>query len=113
MKQRKSFSESVKRENVRKIEQGILSRSQVSKLYGISTTSVTRWVKKYGVLPPTEKVVIESESDYLELINQKKKVEELEKRLGRLYVQNVYLQEVIKSASEDLSMDIEKKYSTK
>lgn len=111
MTQTKRFSESVKRSNVRKIEQGKLRRSEVAKLYGISTTSVAKWIKKYGVLPTTEKLIVESESDYLELIKQNKRVEELEKTLGKLYMQNAYLNEIIKTASEDLSIDVEKKYS--
>lgn len=113
MRQQKRFSESVKKENVKKIEQGKLKRSEVAKLYGISVTAVAKWIKKYGILPPTEKLVIESESDYLELVKQKKKVEELEKRIGQLFMQNSYLKEVITVASEDLSIDIEKKYCSK
>lgn len=110
MKKRIRFSESVKKSNVKKIERGEMTRSEVARLYGISPTSVGKWIKKYGVLPKTEKVIIESESDYLALQQQKKRVVDLERTLGQLHMELAYMKEVIDTASKDLGIDIEKKF---
>jgi transposase-like protein len=57
------FSESLKREKVRMIECGQMTRSEVAKLYGITYNSVTKWIKKYGTLPNTERGVVETDSE--------------------------------------------------
>jgi transposase-like protein len=110
MKKRIRFSEAVKKSNVKKIEQGKMTQSEVARLYGISPTSVGKWVRKYGILPKSEKVIIESESDYIALLDQNKRVESLERKVGQLHMELAYLKEVIDTASEDLSIDLEKKF---
>ena len=110
MKKRIRFSEAVKKSNVKKIERGKMTQSGVARLYGISPSAVGKWVRKYGVLPKTEKVIIESESDYIALQQQNKRVERLERTLGQLHMELAYLREVINTASTDLSIDIEKKF---
>jgi len=113
MKLQKRVSESVKRENVRKIEKGEILKSEVAKLYGISGTSVAKWVKKFGILPKRERIIIESESDYVALVEQKKKVKELERQLGQIYMENSYLKKILECAKEKFSIDFEKKFGTK
>ena len=110
MKNRIRFSESVKKSNVKKIEGGKMTQSEVARLYGISPTAVNKWVRKYGLLPKSEQVIIESESDYIALQQQNKRVESLERTLGQLHMELAYLKEVINTASTDLSIDIEKKF---
>jgi len=113
MKLQKRVSESVKRENVRKIERGEILKSEVAKLYGISASAVSKWVKKFGVLPKTQRIIIESESDYVALVQQKKKVKELEMQLGQIYMENSYLKKILECAKEEYSIDFEKKFSSK
>lgn len=110
MKKDIRFSESVKKANVKKIEQGEMTQSEVARLYGISSTSVAKWVRKYGVLPKKEKLIVESESDYIALQQQNKRVASLERTVGQLHMELAYLREVIDTASRDMSIDIEKKF---
>lgn len=111
MKNRKKvFSESVKRDNVRQIELGQKTQSEVAKLYGISPPAVSGWVRKYGKLPRRERVVIESESDYTALKEKEKELLKYEQTVGRLHMELTYLKQVIRQASIEYSEDIEKKF---
>jgi transposase-like protein len=109
-KKRRVFSESVKRDNVRQIELGRKTQSEVAKLYGVSRSAVNKWVNKYGKLPKNEKIVIESSSDYSMLKVREKEIAELERTLGKMHMELTYLREVIKQASIQYSEDIEKKF---
>jgi len=110
MKKRRVFSDSVKRDNVRQIELGRKTQSEVARLYGVSTTAVNKWVKKYGKLPKNERIVVESESDFSMLKEREKEISNLEKALGKLHMEVSYLREVINQASVEYSEDIEKKF---
>ncbi|MBK6666115.1 MAG: transposase [Saprospiraceae bacterium] len=70
---RKVFSESFKKHKVELIESGKLTTGSVAAQFDVSYTAVYQWVKKYGKLTPPDKIVIESDSDYLKVVELQKR----------------------------------------
>ncbi|MBK8887224.1 MAG: hypothetical protein IPN46_12030 [Saprospiraceae bacterium] len=54
------------------IESGKLTTGSVAAQFDVSYTAVYQWVKKYGKLTPPDKIVIESDSDYLKVVELQK-----------------------------------------
>ncbi|MCB9328280.1 MAG: transposase [Lewinellaceae bacterium] len=71
-KQRKVFSESFKKAKVAMIESGRATTSAISQQFDVSYSAVYNWVKKYGKLQKPDRLVIETDSDYLKLVEVKK-----------------------------------------
>ena len=109
-KVRKIFSESFKRDKVRLYETGKMSVSQLSKLYEVSETALYRWVDKYRMTPASQRVVLETDSDYLQLLVLQKRVDAMERLIGSQQIKLDYQSSVIDSASEHYKEDIEKKF---
>lgn len=109
-KTRRIFSESFKRDKVRIYETGKMSISKLSKLYDVSETALYRWVDKYRTLPSAERIVVETESDYLQLVEVQERVENMERIIGVQQIELDYQRAVIKTASEHYKEDIEKKF---
>ena len=62
---RRIFSDTFKRVRVKEIDQGLVSVTEVSKLYDVSKQSVYRWLHKYSInhqKGATQVVQMESES---------------------------------------------------
>ena len=106
----RTFSPEFKKEKVSMIEEGKITVIQLSRLYNVSRGSVYSWIKKYGNLPPTERVVVEKKSESIKNIELLKKIEELERIIGKQQVKLIYKEKVIELGSELLGKDIEKKY---
>ena len=106
----RTFSPEFKKEKVSMIEEGKITVIQLSRLYDVSRRSVYSWIKKYGKLPPTERVVVEKKSESMKNIELLKKIEELERIIGKQQVELIYKGKVIELGSELLGKDIEKKF---
>ena len=109
-KTRRVFSESFKRDKVALYETGKMSISQMSKLYDVSETALYKWVDKYRTSPRSERIVVESESDYLKLVELQKRVEAMSRLIGDQQIKIEYQQAVLKAASEHYEEDVEKKF---
>lgn len=107
----RTFSSSFKKEKVQLIEEGKITVLQLSRLYEVSRKAIYNWIKKYSNLPPTERLVIEKRSESMKNIELLKKVEELERIIGKQQVELLYKEKVIELGSELLGKDIEKKYN--
>ncbi len=107
----RTFSVSFKKEKVKLIEEERATVLQISRLYEVSRKAVYNWLKQYGKLPPTERVVVEMKSEALKNIELLKKIEELERVIGQQQVEILYKGKVIELGSELLGKDIEKKYN--
>jgi len=106
----RTFSPEFKKEKVAMIEEGKMTVVQLSRLYNVTRPSVYAWIKKYGNLPRTERVVVEKKSESMKNIELLKKIEELERIIGKQQVELLYKEKVIELGSELLGKDIEKKY---
>lgn len=107
---RRTFSESFKREKVRLYETGKMSISQLAKLYDVSETALYKWVDKYRMTPASQRVVLETDSDYLQLVELQKRLDSMERLIGSQQIKLDYQKAVINSASEHYEEDIEKKF---
>lgn len=107
----RTFSPSFKKEKVELIEEGKATVLQISKLYKVSSRAIYNWLKKYGKLPSTERVVIEKKSESMKNIELLKKIEQLERIIGKQQVKLMYKEKVIELGGELLGEDIEKKYN--
>jgi len=109
-KPRKVYSESFKINKVQMYETGKMSISGISKLYDISETALYKWVDKYRSTPATERIVMETESDYLKLVELQERIDKMERLIGVQQLKLSYHQAILKEAGEHYKEDIEKKF---
>lgn len=113
-KKRRHFSEAFKKEKVKMIEEKQISVLQLSRIYDVSSTSVYKWIRKYSAkISKAERVVVEKESEGAKTLSLLNQVAELERKLGQKQLQIDYLEKVLELGSEELGIDIKKKYATR
>lgn len=106
------FSTDFKVEKVQLIEEGKLTVSEISKDYQVSPTAVYKWLDKFSkYLKKSERLIVEKESEESKNKALKSKIAELERLLGQKEIAISHLEQVIKITSEDLGVDVKKKYS--
>ena len=73
------FSENFRKEKVRDLERGIISVGDLVQQYQVSHMSVRRWILKFSSMKEKkERLIVESQSDTIQLLELKKKVAELD-----------------------------------
>jgi transposase-like protein len=108
------YSESFKRKKVSEIEDGKIAISQLSRILGMkSKTSIYRWMNQYGTKSKTEKIVCETESDYLKFNDSEKERSKLEQLVGRQQLMLAYYEELLKVARDHYNEDLEEKFLKK
>lgn len=111
-RERRYFSETARRSIVSEIEQG-LSKSEASRRYGVSESSIYVWITKYSLrYQKTILTVAEHESESLRLKRVEAELKEIYECLGRERAKNMYLEELIDTAQEALGMDLKKNFGT-
>lgn len=110
---RKVFSESFKKQKVELIESGKLTTGSVATQFDVSYTAVYQWVKKYGKATPPDKIVIESDSDYLKVLELQKDKFNLERIVGKQQIKIDYYETLIEMIKEHYKEDMEKKFLKK
>ncbi len=111
MRQRRTFSEAFKKEKVELIESGNITVSELSALYSVSRVAIYGWLRKYGS-NPTESIVVQKQSEASKNIELLKKIATLEQFIGRMQLENSYLESIIECGSELLGEDLKKKYES-
>jgi len=109
-KVRRVFSDSFKKDKVRMYETGKMTVPQMARLYDVSETALYKWIDKFRTTPSTQRIVIETDSDYLQVLEMQKRVESMERLIGNQQIQLDYQKSVIEAASEHYEEDIEKKF---
>lgn len=107
---RRIFSELFKREKVRLLETGKTTVRELCRLYEVSETSIYKWKLKYSTLPGDERVVVEKDSEYLKVVQLSKRLEDMERVIGKQQIKLDYMNGVIAQASKHYEEDIEKKF---
>lgn len=109
---RRKFSDNFKKEKVRELELGLVRLSDLCRQYEVSSTSVYRWIVKFGSMKQKkERLIVESQSDTQQLLALKKQVAELERLVGQKQILIDFQQKMIELAEEHYQIDIKKKYS--
>ncbi len=107
---RRIFSPEVKMDLVRKIEQGDLGVTDVSRTYGVTRNAVYKWLRKYSDLYRKQtRVVVEHKSISKKNKELQDQVKKLEQALGQKQMRIDYLEKIVEFASERTGEDIEKK----
>lgn len=109
IRQSRVFSEEFKREKVQELCSGLYSINALCKLWGVTSTTVYRWLYKYS--PDHKKgttMVIQKDSEALKTSELLNKVADLERWLGQKQMQIDYLEKLIEIASKDAGVDLKK-----
>ena len=105
------FSEPLKRQIVNELSRGGIRISQMAKLHCVSITAVYKWIYKYsGTHSQTTRQVVEMESESKKTLNLQKENAEMLRILGMKQMQIDYLNKILELASEELGVDIKKKF---
>ncbi|HMA78124.1 MAG TPA: transposase [Candidatus Paceibacterota bacterium] len=113
LRQRRTFSPTLRKEVVRLIESGKLSVAAASREYQVSATSIYRWIHRYSTYNKKGNVLVvdkDSHSKKLERLQQK--IAELEQAVGYKQMQIDYYKKFIDLASEEVGEDLKKKYDS-
>jgi transposase len=113
-RRRRHFSDNFKREKVRELELGLVRPTDLMKSYEVSGTSIQRWIATFGSMKQKkERLIVESQSDTVQLLELKKKIAELERAVGQKQLVIDFQQKMIDLAEEHYAVDIKKKFSGK
>ncbi len=105
----RTFSVPFKQEKVKEIESKQITVIQISRIYGVSSTAVYKWIRLYGNLQNKKgRIVVEKESESYKTEQLLKKVAELEGLLGRKQVEVEHLNKVIEVSSKMTGIDLKK-----
>ena len=97
-------SEELKRRIVMEIESGELGQCEASRLYGISRTSLHKWLKKYGKMPRHRQVV------EIVMKDEKEKIAELQAALADEHLKTRLYEKMLELASAEYKTDLKKSF---
>lgn len=112
-KKRQTYSEEFRKEKVFQLESGEVRLVDLVKMYGISYPTLYNWKEKYGRLPAGDVVVLEKDSEFRKNKELRAQISSMEGLIGRQQMELDYYKQVVKQASANLSIDIEKKFNPK
>ena len=108
------FSDEFKRRKVRELEKRVTSITDICRSYGVSRTSVYRWIYKYSAMAKKqEKQVVEAKSDTQRIKVLEERIKELERIVGQKQLLLEFKDKMIEIAEETYGVDIKKKLSSK
>jgi transposase len=108
------FSEEFRIQKVKEIEQNQIGVTELCKLYGVSRAAVYNWIYKYSLhLKKGVNQVIEMESESKRAKLLQTRLAELERIVGQKQLQIDYLEKIIELGSEEVGIDIKKKFDIK
>jgi transposase len=109
LKQRRTFSEEVRKQVVRDIEKGKCTVLQASRELQVCSQTIYLWLYKYSLFLQKDRVlVVENKSEVYRSKELEKRIAELEAALGRKQMEIDLLNKVLEIASEEQQVDIKK-----
>ena len=107
------FSEALKKKVVKDIESGKATVLQASREYSVSFQAIYQWLNKYSRhLQSSKRIVVEMKGESYKTRELEKRIQELEAALGRKQLEVDFLNKMIELGSEQVGVDIKKKFST-
>jgi len=114
LKPRRIFSEELKREIVFQIEKNKISVSSASREYGVHRSAIYNWLNKYSrTLKGGQVIVVEKESEQRKNEELRAKIADLERIVGQKQMEIDFLNKVIEIGSQEVKIDIKKKFGGK
>lgn len=108
-RQRRRFTEDFRKTQVKLIEAGTMTISQIGKLYEVKPESVKRWLIKFGSKPVPKTIIISDVSEYDRLKLLEKENKRLLEIIGQQQVELFYQKTLVDLAKSRLGEDFEKK----
>jgi len=113
-RQNRYFSEEIKRQKVDDLERNLVTISELCREYGVSRTSVYKWIYKYSVnRKRQERQIVEKLSDTRKIKGLEDKIRDLERIIGQKQIQLDFKDKMIEIAEEMYQIDIKKKCGSK
>lgn len=110
---RRIFSESLKKQLVRSIENGTSSVLSVSRDQQVSKAAVYKWLNRYShYLQSGQTVVVQMKSEESAKKLLEKRIAELEAALGRKQMEVDFLNQLLDTGKKEFKIDLKKKLST-
>jgi transposase len=110
-KYNRNFSEAFKREKVQDLITRRVTKSDLVRLYGMSRTTIYKWVYLYSDVEKGHKTVMQKESEQHKTQLLQSRLAELERIVGQKQLEIDYLNVCLEVASEELGYDLKKKYA--
>ncbi|AVR43854.1 transposase [Christiangramia fulva] len=113
LRKHRRYSDEFKKQIVADFEIGKFSVYQLSRLHGVHSTLIYRWIYKFSTFNEKGVRVVEMEnSSSKKMKEMEARIKELEAALGRKQIQVDYFEKMIELAKTELDIDIKKNYST-
>ena len=113
IREMRQFSDSLKRDIVKQIEQNLITVTQVHREYHVSRSAVYQWIYKYSKhLKKGLKYIVEPESDTKKIEYLRERISEIERHLGQKQLQIDFLEKLIEIGEKEFGIDIKKKHGT-
>ena len=108
------FSEEFRRSRVKEYDSGETSVSEICRAYGVSSSAVYKWIKKYSAhYKKGITQVVESKSETKKRLALAEKLTHLEHMIGQQQVQIQYYEQLLKLLEERYEIDFEKNFDGK
>jgi transposase-like protein len=109
-RQRRRFSEEIKREVVKRVEKREQSLLSISRELEVSPSAIYKWLAKYSVTYQKQHRVIVEKKSYQSKVKQlEDRLKDLEAALGRKQMHIDFLEKLIDIAEREEGMSIRKK----
>lgn len=108
------FSEDFKKKKIRELERNITSVADICNTYGVSRTSIYKWIYKYSAMAKKQiKQVVEAKSDTQKIKVLQERIKELERVVGQKQLLLEFKDKMIEIAEQTYGVDIKKKVGSK
>lgn len=105
------FSEELRREVVKKVENNELGLQAASREYEVSVTSIYKWMYRYSLhLKKGIRLVMEKKSQTEKMKVLQQKIEALERAVGQKQMEIDVLNKMLEFGSDTVGFDIKKKF---
>ena len=108
-RRRRRFSESFRKARVKEIETGLVTVTDVSRLYEVKVSSINRWLDKYGTKKRSQIIMVETTDDINRLKDQEKEIKRLKQVIADMLLDSLVTKEYLLLAREKLGADFPKK----
>lgn len=113
LRQRRTFSPTLRKEVVRLVESGTLNVSAAAREYMVARTTIYRWIHRYSTYNKKGVLLVADKDSQSEKIKQmQQRIAELEQAVGHKQMQIDYYEKFIDLASDEVGEDLKKKYDS-
>jgi len=111
LRQRRTFSPTLRKQVVGLVESGKLNVSAAAREYMVTRNTIYRWIHRYSAYNKKgAQIVVDKDSEQKKLEQMRKRIAELEQAVGHKQMQIDYYEKFVDLASEEVGEDLKKKY---